>query len=895
MLMPYHFVTAIKFNKDMIGKTMHLSNMSGRSVMEICTDDLINATRLVKDGEELDAAIVVLDPIRNKAYAAHPDITRNFLSKVDVMCFNQNNKYEGEIPSFCEMSTSLEKFMPIVKSCRAIQGYYDTKNVIEVQNEHTIIHFRKMWTYMARTVNGDCGAPVILHDKSSSKKILGIHVAGQQSGVGLAQCITQEMINDALTKAQLKFQCSPKIDHMIEYIPDIEEEQIDSVPLKAGLVIHGKMPDELRVRSGGKTKIIPSVLRDTIKESLTLPTAMGPVNGVDPMELGLKKFGKVTPRIDPKLIELASVDVQNNLDINKLDLDRSLYARVLTYEEAVKGVEGDEYLAPLNRSTSLGYPYTLKYPHAKGKRAAFGDNEWTMSSAIAIEIEQDVINLVNSCRANIQENVFWADTLKDERRPIAKVKAGKTRVFCAGPVHFTIAFRQYFLGFAAWVMKNRNANEISTGTNVFSYDWEEIVRKLQSRGKQDGKTNVVAGDFENFDGSLSSQILWRMLDMINEWYNDGEENAHIRRVLWMNIVHAIHVNGRVMYQATHSQPSGCPLTAILNSIYNSIVIRIVYLICAKKQENKEKIKIGTYANMKNFNDWVACVSYGDDNLIAIINFILPWFNQVTIAEAFLTIGHVYTDEAKSGKIVPIRDLTEVAFLKRKFIWDELTQRHIAPLDLDVVLEIFQWTKKGLMRDDITIANVDVAMRELALHGEDLFNHWRNALKQECIRQGVNYRFRTFEEYKTDVLDVPIIFESKADDILTSPEYIVNCVSADFEVKGFLKKLCKNRITNLGQIRYLRKQQHQNGYIAFDHQSKVIHLIVKEQYNVSTDNSRGLLRSLTNLNSLLGRNGIKKIAFSLQGCKLALNEETSMKEVQSLSRMLLPNIDCEFYV
>jgi len=897
-LMPYHFVTAIKFNKDMIGKTMHLSNMSGRSVMEICTDDLINATRLVKDGDELDAAIVALDPIKNKAFAAHPDIVKNFMTKAEIMCFNQNNKYEGEIPSFCEMSAGLDRFMPNIKSCRAIRGYYDAKEVIEVQNEHTIINFRKMWTYMARTVNGDCGAPVILHEKGSSKKILGIHVAGQESGAGVAQCVTQEMLNEAFEKIQLKFQCAVNVDHMIDIIPGLDIDQVGSVPLKSGLIIHGKMPDAMQVRSGGKTKIMPSVLHNTIKSSLTLPTVLGPSNGIDPMELGLRKFGKITPRIDPKLIEIATTDVQNNLETNKLDLDKTQYARILMYDEAVQGVSGDEYLAPLNRSTSLGYPYTIKHPHAKGKRSAFGDDEWTMNSKLALEIENDVNDLIGSCRMNVQENVFWADTLKDERRPIEKVRAGKTRVFCAGPVHFTIAFRQYFLGFAAWVMKNRNANEISTGTNVFSHDWEEIVKKLQSRGKQDGVTNVVAGDFENFDGSLSSQILWCMLDMINEWYNDGSENAQIRRVLWTNIVHAVHVNGTMMYQASHSQPSGCPLTAILNSVYNSIVIRIVFLICAHKQENLQKLKPGTLANMKNFNDWVACVSYGDDNLIAIIKFILDWFNQVTIAEAFLTIGHVYTDEAKSGKIVPIRKLEDVAYLKRKFVWDELTQRHIAPLDIDVVLEIFQWTKKGLMKDDITLANIDVTMRELSLHGEDLFEHWKNALKQECIKQGVEYRFRTFEEYKAEVLDVPIAFEGREENIFEDDRYITHCVSADFRMsKGFARELLQsNRIKSTRQIDYLRTRQHQVGFVAFDHQSKVIHLVTKELYKDVPTDTRGLIRALSNLNLLLQQHKITKIAMPAMGCGLdGKKNNMCLKDLQSLLRMLLPNIDCKIYV
>jgi hypothetical protein len=308
-------------------------------------------------------------------------------------------------------------------------------------------------------------------------------------------------------------------------------------------------------------------------------------------------------------------------------------------------------------------------------------------------------------------------------------------------------------------MYNRNANEVSVGTNVYSPDWSDIVRKLASRATTKLGIKVVAGDFANFDGSLSSQILWAILDAINEWYDDGPENAQIRRTLWMHIVHAIHINRDVIYQATHSQPSGCPITAILNSIYNSVIVRIAYIICA--QQHFEQTG-EDYRSMKWFNLFVSMVSYGDDNLIGIAERILDWFNQVSITSALLVIGHEYTDEAKTGIIVPVRDISEVAYLKRHFKWNPALNRYVAPLDLDTVLEIVQWTKKGLSSDAITLANLDVTMRELSLHDKEIFDKYKRILTTECQKHNIFYRFLTQNEYIANVCDEPLFLEIQND-------------------------------------------------------------------------------------------------------------------------------------
>jgi hypothetical protein len=88
------------------------------------------------------------------------------------------------------------------------------------------------------------------------------------------------------------------------------------------------------------------------------------------------------------------------------------------------------------------------------------------------------------------------------------------------------------------------------------------------------------------------------------------------------------------------------------------------------------------------------------------------------------IGLTYTTETKDNAIFPFRNIEDVEFLKRKFIWDHNASTTLAPLRLDVVLDIPRWTKMGAQSHSITVSNTVEAMRELSLHSKDTFNHWK---------------------------------------------------------------------------------------------------------------------------------------------------------------------------
>lgn len=311
---------------------------------------------------------------------------------------------------------------------------------------------------------------------------------------------------------------------------------------------------------------------------------------------------------------------------------------------------------------------------------------------------------------------MWVDTLKDERRPIAKVDAGKTRVFSNGPMDYSIAFRQYFLGFVAHLMENRITNEVSIGTNVYSRDWSKTAKKMQEKGKK-----VFAGDFSTFDGTLNSSMMFKFLDVVNAFYDDGEENALIRYVLFSEIVNSVHICEDLVYYMTHSQPSGNPVTTPLNCFINSVGGRMCFEIAA--------VKSGLNYTMFDFDKYVSLVSYGDDNIYNVSDEVAEWFNMHTITSAFAEIGMIYTDETKDLTKTPpkYKTLEEVSYLKRGFTPNK-HGRWLAPLALDTILEMPNWCRGGLDIQEGTKVNCENAIMELAMHDEATFDKWSQVIE-----------------------------------------------------------------------------------------------------------------------------------------------------------------------
>lgn len=597
-----------------------------------------------------------------------------------------------------------------------------------------IVELRQGYEYDLPTNNGDCGAPLILQEPTCLRKIAGIHVLALVDGKrAFAQSVTRGDLERALEKFGPLIKTD--FDDMANFQFTSVELPLDTTFDTADLVklLHLPAPTfsyvgecDTNVFVPGKTDIQPSVIYGQVSDPITRPALLwSPTTNL--LHKNLEKCAMETPFIPQEAIDRAVASYKPLL----FNGTKDYLQRILTFEEAVRGLsEESEYLSSINRSSSPGFPWVLYRPGGtKGKTAWLGDEEYVFDDVVRFSVQSRIDN----ARQGIRTACIWTDTLKDERRPHQKVLDEKTRVFGNGPMDYTIAFRQYFLGFLAHIMENRINNEQSLGTNVYSGDWKATRDYLQRKGKK-----VIAGDFSTFDGTLNSCIMWEFVNVINDWYDDGEENALIRQTLFLEVINSMHLCDGMFYMMNHSQPSGNPITTALNSFYNSISMRIVYDICRKRA--------GQSVNL-DFNSQVNMVSYGDDNVVNFTDLVSTWFNQNTITEAYREIGMIYTDELKSGdEMADHRLIGEVAYLKRHFREDD--ERVYAPLDLSVVLETCNWVRNGPDAVGDCKANCETAISELAQHPRDVFTKYSSMI-EKAFRASTEetLSFKTYDEYE----------------------------------------------------------------------------------------------------------------------------------------------------
>lgn len=754
-LMPYHFLQALYARKLAPETIIYFSQSKHSDIIQIPLSHFIevdvdsfkltkNCVQLLhKNGEKRDCVLVNL---HKRMCHPHRDLIKHFVKVSD------QGKLQG---SFCgTLATFHESGDELYRTYQWLQKIHPLDKPITIymlENDGNEINYtqRDCYEYNAPTQVGDCGSIVGLYNHRIERKLIGLHIAGTGEMFGYACPLTQEAIEEAsktlLSKdytnisAQFYFEPPKQVDTTVE--PEIPEGLFCPI---------GK--SSLQVGQAVKSTLLPSAIHGMLTKPFMKPALLRPtlVNGelIDPLMKGLKKCGVDTAVFSDEEVTSAAQDVaQIVMTQHNSLLDRQKYMRFLTYEEAIRGTGDDDFMGPVCRQTSAGFPYNLA-THLPGKTKWMGNGtDFDFTSPEALKLRKDVENLLADCENGKISDVVFIDTLKDERRECAKVDVGKTRVFSAGPQHFVVAFRKYFLPFAAWLMHNRIDNEIAVGTNPYSVDWERIAKRMKLKGE-----NVIAGDFGNFDGSLVAQVLWAIFwEIYVPWlaqFNDFETEEGLKTLkiclgLWTHLAHSVHIFKNNVYMWTHSQPSGNPFTVIINCFYNSIIMRIAWI----KIMN---LKAPHLTSMKHFRKHVSMISYGDDNLLNISNEVLEFFNQETISEIMAQMKHEYTDEAKSGKIVKSRNLSEVFFLKRSFRFSEELQRNVAPLKEEVIYEMLNWTRNTIDPNVILMSNIETAFREIVYHGREKYDALKRGVMRIADKLPYYPQILTYNQYLHDI-------------------------------------------------------------------------------------------------------------------------------------------------
>jgi hypothetical protein len=575
-------------------------------------------------------------------------------------------------------------------------------------------------TYAGDFSAGDCGSLVVLRDESLGSHIVaGLHVAGTPK-TGYCNLISIDLIQELLDVVDFETVIEEEIEPQgLNRLDDLYYDYLNPKLTKRGFfdskysvaqcsrseiiksAIYGRLPGEY-----GIVKTRPSLLY--AKE----------INGVivDPKSLAIQNYARFPAPISERVLHKAVASYFNTIDL----IDDVKREGKIIYGISESLSHFGDHVKSIASNTSSGWPMNTSSTEDLKKLyfKAIQKDDLVLRDATLVQIETRINEIEELYSQNKRPVFIYSDALKDETRPIEKYLSGKTRMFSGCPFDLLIQMRRYFGAFIDYYFDKNLKLGSAIGINPYSADWHDLANNLLKFSSNDSDLAVGAGDYSKFDCSQSAIVLNGVLDIINAWYNGNSKEDRIRRLLWLEITNSRHIFGNEYYEWYSGLPSGNPMTAVINTMYNQLSFRMAWHYCGLPLEL--------------YNSNVYMCALGDDNVFTVHPDYRPHFNELTLVDAMRRIGLTYTTEIKGTATVPFRKLSQVEFLKRSFSLFKLNflggeRRYLAPIQIDSIVNMLNWSKKGSNRDQITRDNISLALREFSLHGRDTYDYFKPIL------------------------------------------------------------------------------------------------------------------------------------------------------------------------
>jgi hypothetical protein len=552
--------------------------------------------------------------------------------------------------------------------------------------------------------------------------VAGFHVAGNsQRGFGISNFISRDFLIKMIKLCPEKpidedlfgnIAYQPEMGMILDYFHDNKDLPSRFLP---------EFTVTKPVSKPFKSDIVKSVLYNCWDfKAQMLPSCLHSVNRggeiLDPYVIARNKQGKPWINVD-------KVSLKNNADAYFERMisqsDKLVEARIYDFEESILGLKDDPDFKSVNRQSSPGFPIIVDSSFkGRKKEGLLGrDEDFDMNLPSLKLVKARVEEVILAAANHIRLLHINTDNLKDEKRFIAKVLAALSRLFSGAPFDQLILVRMYCGAFCNYFMKNRISNGSAIGLDPTGTEWDVLARHL-SEVTDKGKS-FLSGDYAQFDNCELSIIQFTVMDIIERWYQHygvvDPVDTCVRLLIIVEVTNSKHLYGDEVYTTRGGLPSGHPLTPIINSIYNLLLLRMAWTDI--NQDNSIMMA-------KLYDDFVRPIVLGDDNASGVHPKYTKIYTPKAVANSMTKVGMTYTSETKTECTETLRELHEIEFLKRKFIFHTGFRQTIAPLRLEVVLEIPYWTKnKGGLSRTITCDNVQSTLLELSLHGKEVYNIW----------------------------------------------------------------------------------------------------------------------------------------------------------------------------
>lgn len=520
----------------------------------------------------------------------------------------------------------------------------------------------QMWTGQLLnqpTQNGDCGSPLVCRT-GRGPVILGLHVllsAGHYSGsIPLFQKDIEQGISFFGSQVQ------DGTMRLVEEYGPLHEKSVFRWQEVGTAEVFGSAKNSA-FRVAPKSKVVPTLISEAAqKQGFVKRCAPPALKGKGPWEKGILDTLTMEYKL-PRHLVVKCADAYVSDVLSGVSKEQLAELIILDDKTAMNGYPGVKFIDKINRNTSMGYPYR------KSKQlfleSVDGEGIWSDPKMYTPQV-MDNVHEIEDCylRGERAMAVFIA-ALKDEPTPLEKVKIEKTRIFQMMNAEVALVVRKYLLTFIRLFQSNPLLFEGAPGLNCTSPMWGKLREYLV----QHGLDRLIAGDYGKYDKRMEPVMILVAFYMIGRVLAAaGWSEKHLLAVAAMgeDIAFALVYFQGDLVMLIGSNPSGQPLTVIINCLVNSLYMRICFdvLSCGR-------------VSVREFKKYVSLITYGDDNAMGSA---VDWFNHTAISETLAKFGIVYTMADKHTASVPFIHIDDVSFLKRKWRWSDDTKMWMCPLE-----------------------------------------------------------------------------------------------------------------------------------------------------------------------------------------------------------------------
>jgi hypothetical protein len=582
--------------------------------------------------------------------------------------------------------------------------YHNVK--MDVIDKFTKVVLQDFISYTAPHKVSICGNPIVCKVDSLSCGIVGIHAAGAKAS---------EMCFGAVTKRGSVLLAVEKMKKSSLFVPMFSEGDfrvnVEDLGIKSPfrhehlpfIKLFGKVEGNIKMNK--KSMMHKSPLAAGLdgfffdnfgykcEERFGIPM-MKPsyVNGeyVSPYNKGLLKMNNDPPSLNPIILKRVIDEMTSHIvsELSKVGITR---LSPLTMEEAINGIECDDFTSRINATTSGGFGF----PGCKGDYIPIVSE---LDNKVVREPVDSLKRLLNDCISNYKReqnnNFVYSAQLKDEPRSLVKCKNGGTRLFYMSSLENLILCRMYLSPFYTLMVEKGYIFYSAVGINMHTQS-DKFVRDLS-----DFSDCIMEGDYEGFDirnpvdiSRAAATIVYMVLQRLG--YNS--DSLCIVQGLLSDVISPIVEMCMDLFVKVGMQPSGKYATAEDNCLRGVLMMMYAYYTVEPLWNTR-------------FHENVKMQVYGDDVLAAVRPMFAHLFNNNVYQTKCKTLYNMnYTSASKDVVLKNFMSVTEMSFLKRKFVYKCDKGLWEGQLSLSSIYKSLEWVipSKAITEEMQVIATVSL--------------------------------------------------------------------------------------------------------------------------------------------------------------------------------------------